>query len=74
MSALQGIYTSQLADPAELGMLLGAQQAAYGIGGAAGPGPHIRRGHAPPHRLLPPVMAAAAVASSRALFHPCPSI
>jgi predicted MFS family arabinose efflux permease len=37
MSALQGIYTSQLADPADLGMLLGAQQAAYGIGGAAGP-------------------------------------
>jgi MFS family permease len=37
MSALQGIYTSQLADPADLGMLLGAQQAAYGVGGAAGP-------------------------------------
>ncbi len=35
--ALQGIYTHQLIDVRHLGMLFGAQQALYGIGGAAGP-------------------------------------
>lgn len=37
ISSLQGIYTHELVDPRHLGMLLGAQQAVFGIGGAAGP-------------------------------------
>ncbi|MHB8399307.1 MAG: MFS transporter [Candidatus Limnocylindrales bacterium] len=37
LSALQGIYTHELIDARHLGMLFGAQQALYGIGGAAGP-------------------------------------
>lgn len=37
ISALQGIYTRELVDPRHLGMLFGAQQAAFGIGGALGP-------------------------------------
>jgi predicted MFS family arabinose efflux permease len=37
ISALQGIYTQQLAAPQDLGLLFGAQQAAYGAGGALGP-------------------------------------
>ncbi len=36
-SALQGIYTHELADPAHLGALLGTQQALYEVGGALGP-------------------------------------
>ena len=37
ISALQGIYTQQLVAPQDLGLLFGAQQAAYGAGGALGP-------------------------------------
>lgn len=37
VSALQGIYTQQLVAPQDLGLLFGAQQAAYGAGGALGP-------------------------------------
>jgi predicted MFS family arabinose efflux permease len=37
ISALQGIYTQQLVAPQNLGLLFGAQQAAYGAGGALGP-------------------------------------
>jgi len=37
ISALQGIYTHELIDPRHLGLLFGAQQAVYGIGGAIGP-------------------------------------
>jgi MFS family permease len=36
-SPLQGIYTSELVDRRDLGLLLGVQQALYGISGAAGP-------------------------------------
>ena len=36
-SALQGIYTHELADPAHLGTLLGTQQALFELGGALGP-------------------------------------
>jgi hypothetical protein len=36
VSALQGIYTQQLVAPQDLGLLFGAQQAAYGAGGALG--------------------------------------
>jgi predicted MFS family arabinose efflux permease len=36
-SALQGIYTHELADPAHLGALLGTQQALFEVGGALGP-------------------------------------
>lgn len=37
LSALQGIYTHELIEARHLGILFGAQQALYGIGGAAGP-------------------------------------
>jgi len=37
LSALQGIYTHELADPQHLGALLGTQQALFEVGGAAGP-------------------------------------
>jgi MFS family permease len=37
ISALQGIYTQQLVAAEDLGLLFGAQQAAYGAGGALGP-------------------------------------
>jgi len=37
ISTLQGIYTQQLVAPQDLGLLFGAQQAAYGAGGALGP-------------------------------------
>ena len=37
LSALQGIYTHELADPRHLGALLGTQQALFEVGGAAGP-------------------------------------
>lgn len=37
LSALQGIYTHELVEARHLGILFGAQQALYGIGGAAGP-------------------------------------
>jgi MFS family permease len=37
LSALQGIYTHELVDARHLGILFGAQQALYGIGGAVGP-------------------------------------
>lgn len=36
-SPLQGIYTAELVDERDLGLLLGVQQALYGIAGAAGP-------------------------------------
>jgi cyanate permease len=36
-SPLQGIYTAELVQPADLGLLLGIQQALYGIAGASGP-------------------------------------
>ena len=36
-SPLQGIYTAELVQPADLGLLLGIQQALYGIAGALGP-------------------------------------
>lgn len=36
-SPLQGIYTSELVDRRDLGLLLGVQQALYGIAGACGP-------------------------------------
>jgi hypothetical protein len=37
ISTLQGIYTNELVDPRHLGMLFGAQQAAFGVGGSLGP-------------------------------------
>jgi len=37
ISALQGIYTQELVPPQDLGLLFGAQQAAFGAGGALGP-------------------------------------
>jgi MFS family permease len=37
ISTLQGIYTHELVDTRHLGMLMGAQQAVFGIGGAIGP-------------------------------------
>ena len=37
LSTLQGIYTNELVDPRHLAMLMGAQQAVFGIGGAVGP-------------------------------------
>jgi MFS family permease len=37
LSTLQGIYTSELVDGRHLSMLMGAQQAVFSIGGAAGP-------------------------------------
>ena len=36
-SPLQGIYTAELVETEHLGMLLGVQQAFYGVAGAAGP-------------------------------------
>jgi MFS family permease len=36
-SPLQGIYTAELVDDHDLGLLLGVQQALYGVAGAAGP-------------------------------------
>jgi MFS family permease len=36
-SPLQGIYTGELVDRRDLGLLLGVQQALYGIAGASGP-------------------------------------
>jgi MFS family permease len=36
-SPLQGIYTAELVDHRELGLLLGVQQALYGLAGACGP-------------------------------------
>jgi predicted MFS family arabinose efflux permease len=36
-SPLQGIYTAELVDRRDLGLLLGVQQALYGIAGACGP-------------------------------------
>jgi MFS family permease len=36
-SPLQGIYTAELVESEHLGLLLGVQQAFYGIAGAAGP-------------------------------------
>ena len=37
ISPLQGIYTAELVDRRDLGLLLGVQQALYGVAGAAGP-------------------------------------
>jgi len=37
ISSLQGVYTYELVETRHLGMLLGAQQAIFGIGGALGP-------------------------------------
>ncbi len=37
ISTLQGIYTHELIEPRHLGMLMGAQQAIFGVGGAVGP-------------------------------------
>ena len=36
-SPLQGIYTTELVEEHDLGLLLGVQQALYGVAGAAGP-------------------------------------
>ena len=69
-SALQGIYTSQLADPRHLGMLFGAQQAVYGAGGAACPA--LGADLLALTGSYRPVMAAAAVTflASAALLRP----